>query len=51
MYKVGDKVLIEGVIIGVDEDDIDRPYKVIIGGIEGCLWLSERAIHKREEDT
>lgn len=51
MYKVGDKILIEGVIIGVDEADADRPYKVAIAEIEGCLWLSERAIHKREEDT
>lgn len=46
MFKVGDKVLVNGVIVGVDEQDKEMPYHVDLG--RGYfLWLYASAIHHK----
>lgn len=46
-YKIGDKVLIKGVIAEIDKDDKKRTY-YIETDCDG-LWVSKKSIYEEEE--
>ena len=47
-YKIGDKVLIRGVISEIDNDDAKMPYE--IEHENGFFWVSKNDICKKEDE-